>query len=292
MADQIENYLIRAYTGLVMNKAEQSASLLTEFCSVRDNIQGSAASFGYLGDMELVAKGSRNAPTPSNEIVHRQYWANLAPYHGAFQLDETDEKAAFTDPKSDYVAKGAAAIGRKWDAIIVAAATADATYGEDKGSSEDWSAFTDRNSKSHVIAATGGVPNLADILKIRRVFAECEVTDNLVAVVSPQFMEKFLNIAEVKSSDFNSNKVLMEGRLGYYMGFNWIISNRLGLSKTTRSCLFFQKGVMGLARSINKKVRVSERDDLSYAWQAYFEISGGAVRRDPERMIEYTFTES
>lgn len=292
MADQIENYLIQAYTSLVMNAADQTGSVLMPFVTKKSDVRGTDASFGYLGNFNLAAKGSRNAPTPSDEIVHRQYWASLAPYHGAFQLDETDDKASFTSPKSEYVQKGSGAIGRKWDSIIATAAVANATYGADKGSTETWSSYTDRNAESHVISATGGVPNIADILKLRRVLAECDISDELFAWVSPQFMEKFLNITEVKSSDFNQNKVLVNGNLGYFLGFNWTVSNQLPISSTTRTCVFGAKGVVGLATSIDKKVRVDERTDLSYAWQVYFEICGGAVRRDPERVIQYTFTES
>jgi hypothetical protein len=188
--------------------------------------------------------------------------------------------------------KGSSAVAVQWDTIIATAAVGNAKYGVDKASTETWSSYTDRNAVSHVIAATGGVANVADLLKIRRIFAACNITNNLFAWVSPQFMEKFLNITEVKSSDFNVTKTLVDGNLGHYMGFDFVVSNTLPLSSTTRSCIFGQKGVMGLGRSITKKVRVGERSDLSYADQIYLEICGGSVRRDPERIVEYQITES
>jgi len=292
MADQIANYLIKAYTGLVMNQADMTGSVLSKWTQQKSSVRGTTASFGYLGNLDLVAKGSRGADTPENDILHRQYWATLAAYNGALPLDDTDSEAAFTDPKSDYVQKGSGAIGRKWDSVIATAAVANATHGADQGSTETWSTYTDRNSESHVVAATGGSPNIPDILKLRRIFAECEITTDLFAWVSPQFMELFLNITEVKSSDFNTQKVLTEGSLGYYLGFNWEVSNHLPISSTTRSCVFGQRGVVGLAKSIDQKTEVYQRRDKSSRWEVYFEICGGAVRRDPERVIEYTFTES
>lgn len=291
MADQIANYLRVAYTDLVMNQADISGSILMSDCTVKDNVDGTKTSFGYMGTFNLVPKPSRHAPTPDGDLLHRLYWATLAPFHNNIMLDETDDKAAFTSPKSEYVQKGSGAIGRAWDTMIASAAIADTAYGVAGASTEDWSAYTDRNAHSHVVAAAGGVPNLSDVLKMRRIFQECDVTGPLFAWVSPQYMEAFLLITEVKSSDFNEGKVLVEGSLGYFAGFNWKVTNSLPKTGTTRSCIFGCPGVVGLAKSINKKVRIDERTDLSYAWQVYFEICGGGARRDPERVIEHSFTE-
>lgn len=292
MADQIQNYLIKAYTDLVILQAQQIGSKVLPYCSVKNNVRGESAAFGYLGSADMVAKPSRHAPTPNQDVTHQQRWATLAAYHGGFGLDETDDEAAFTSPKSDYVMIGRQAFARKWDNIILSAARSNATFGASAGSTETWSTYTDRNAESRVVTAAGGVPNLADILKLKRIFWECDIYDDLHAFVSPQFMEKWLNVTEVKSADYNSIKALVQGELNTFAGFEWHITNQLYITGTTRSNIFMQRNAMGVAFSVDQKVRIAERADLSFAWWSYFETCLGAVRRDSERVIEYTFTES
>ena len=294
MADQIQNYLIKAYTGLVITQAQQTGSKVLPYCSVKNNVRGESAAFGYLGTADMVAKPSRHAPTPAQDVTHQQRWATLAAYHGGFGLDETDSEAAFTDPKSDYVMIGRQAFSRKWDSVIFTAAKGNATYGTTGGSTETWSTYTDRNAVSHVVAATGGVPNLADILKLNRIFADCDIDEDLHAFVSPQFIEKWLAVTEVKSTEYNTIRALMDPNAQgmEFAGFMWHRSTQLPKSSTTRSCIFMQRNAMGVAFSVDQKVRIAERADLSFAWWSYFETALGAVRRDSERVIEYTFTES
>ena len=294
MADQIQNYLIKAYTDLVITQAMLTGSEVLPYCSVKNNVRGESAAFGYLGNASLMAKPSRHAPTPSQDITHQQRWATLAAYHGGFGLDETDDEAAFTSPKSDYVAIGRAMFAEKWDNLILLAARSNATYGASAGSTETWSSYTDRNAVSRVIAATGGVPNIADILKLNRIFADCEIVNDLHAFVSPQFIEKWLNVTEVKSSDYNTIKSLMDPNAQgvNFCGFTWHRTTQLYKTGTTRSCIFMQNRAMGVAFGVEQKVRIAERAELSFAWWSYFETCLGAVRRDPERVIEYTFTES
>lgn len=294
MADQIANYLRKAYSDLVMIQAAQSGSKILPFCSVKNGVKGESVSFGYLGDADLVDKPSRYAPTPGQDVVHRLYWAALGAKHGGFGLDDTDSEAAFTDPKSDYVMIGSRMFGKAWDTKILEAAKADATYGATAGSTETWSTYTDRNAVSHVVAATGGSPNLDDVLMLGRIFADCDIEDDLIAVVSPQFIEKWVSVTEVKSADYNTIKALMNPQSdgSTFAGFTWYRSTKLPKSSTTRSCIFMQRGVMGVGFSVEQKIDIFRRQEKSMAWWAYFETCLGCVRRDPERVIEYTFTEA
>ena len=279
----ISAYQKKAYTDLVMAYADQQGSKARRFCKVKTNCPGESASFGYLGSFRLTAKASRHAPTPNNAVDHEQYWATIAAYHGNVLLDETDDMTAFTSPKSEYVGMGGRAIGIKWDEIILTAAVANATYGADADSTETWSTFTDRNGTSHVTAAGGTGLTLAKLRTARAVLAKCDIYDDLVITVSPDEVDDMLQTAEFTSSVYNTVKALVSGKAeGTFMGFEWVESNYTPSGK----CIVMQKGVVGLAVGIDRKVRIDERTDLSYAWQVYFEISGGAVRRDPERVYE------
>ena len=77
-----------------------------------------------------------------------------------------------------------------------------------------------------------------------------------------------------------------------FLGFNFIVSNRLALSSTTRSCIAFaQDGIaLGIGKDIN--ARIDERSDKSYATQVYYCMSIGATRMEEAKVLEVQCTES
>lgn len=289
---EISNYLKKAYSGLVLPAAEMAAKT-RPWCAVESGVQGDSVSFGYLGRFRLSPKKGQIAPTPWGDIKQLMYWANLVAYDGGLPLDKVVREAAFTDPQSDYVLKGRQAIGIQHDEVVLKAAISDATYGKDKESTEDWSAFTDRNTVSHVIAAAGGTPVLSDIRKMNRIFSECGLGDEeKVLFHSPRFLETMLSYAEVGSIDYNAVRALYEGKVTRYGGFEWVETNSLYKNGTTVSHVAMCKGTVGLGIGIDQFIDVDVHKEMSYMVGAYFLTNLGAVRRDPERVIEYQTTEA
>jgi hypothetical protein len=88
--------------------------------------------------------------------------------------------------------------------------------------------------------------------------------------VSPKQITDLLGTTEVTSSDFNTVKALANGEVNSFLGFNFIVSNRLALSSTTRD----------------------ERSDKSYATQVYYCMSIGATRMEEAKVVEVQATES
>ena len=110
--------------------------------------------------------------------------------------------------------------------------------------------------------------------------------------MSPRQISDLLNITEVTSSDFNTVKALANGEINSFLGFNFIVSNRLALSSTTRSCIAFaQDGIaLGIGKDVN--ARIDERSDKSYATQVYYCTSIGATRMEEAKVVEVQCTES
>ena len=101
-----------------------------------------------------------------------------------------------------------------------------------------------------------------------------------------------LNITEVTSSDFNTVKALANGEINSFLGFNFIVSNRLSKSSTTRSCIAYaQDGIaLGVGKDVN--ARIDERSDKSYATQVYYCMSIGATRMEEAKVVEVQCTEA
>ena len=105
-------------------------------------------------------------------------------------------------------------------------------------------------------------------------------------IVSPKQITDLLGTTEVTSSDFNTVKALANGEINSFLGFNFIVSNRLSLSGSTRSCIAFAQDGIALAVGKDVQARIDERADKSYATQVYYCMSIGATRMEEEKVVE------
>ena len=112
-------------------------------------------------------------------------------------------------------------------------------------------------------------------------------------VCSANQLSDLLNINEVKSSDFNTIKALVQGEIDTYLGFKFIRSERLGLdSSSNRQVLAFCQSAIGLAVGSDIQTKISERADKNYATQVFLSMTIGATRIEDEKMVEIACTES
>ncbi len=96
-----------------------------------------------------------------------------------------------------------------------------------------------------------------------------------------------MNQAQVVSTDFNEKPVLVDGRLTRFMGFDFVVSERLTVASNIRSCIaFVQSGLyLGMWKDLTN--RVSIRNDLSgEPYDLYTATSFGASRLEPGRVVE------
>jgi hypothetical protein len=80
-----------------------------------------------------------------------------------------------------------------------------------------------------------------------------------------------LNTTEIKSSDYNTVKALVQGKIDTFLGFKFIRTQRLITSTDGSSiaCLAWRKSALLLAVGQEPKTRIGERADKSYATQVY-----------------------
>ena len=177
------------------------------------------------------------------------------------------------------------AMGRAIDDVIISAALGTAYTGETGATS---------TSNANQIVHGSAVLTIAKLREAKQILDLSDVDPSIPRhiIVSPKQISGLLNITEVTSSDFNTVKALATGEVNSYLGFNFIVSNRLALSGTTRSCIAFAQD--GLALGIGKDIsaRIDERADKSYATQVYYCTSIGATRMEEAKVVEVQCTES
>lgn len=299
MPDTAADVYIKQFTADILMAANITYSKARPWCDVRSQAGGpgfgQAVAFDVMGRLSFEPKIGRGVATPRMDPQHARRWAYPAPYSVGVPIEDFDITQMSSDPTNKYTLAVGQAAAVRYDTTILAAAIADTITGVAGASSEDWSAYTDRNGTSHVVAVGGAGTttgfNLEKFLLAKRVLAECDVEQDLVLFYSPQALEDAFLIEEFGSSLYNLYKAIYDGTITQYGGVTWVQSTHLPKSSTTRSCVLMQRGALGFVSSLDK-VRVGENPAASYEKQVYAEVACGACRKDAERVFEIQITEA
>ena len=284
MSSNITTAFVQQYSANVQMLSQQMGSLLRDKVRV-ESVVGKNAFFDQVGSVTAVEKTSRHSDTPQIDTPHARRRVSLADYEFADLIDQQDKVRLLIDPTSSYAQAAAMAMGRAIDDVIITAALGTAYTGETGSTS---------TSNANTIAHGSGGLTVAKLRTAKQTLDLSDVDPSIPRhiIVSPKQISDLLNITEVTSSDFNTVKALANGEINTYLGFNFIVSNRLSLSGTTRSCIAFAQD--GLALGIGKDInaRIDERADKSYATQVYYCMSIGATRMEEDKVVEVQCTES
>ena len=94
-----------------------------------------------------------------------------------------------------------------------------------------------------------------------------------------------LGTTEVTSSDFNTVKALSNGEINTFLGFNFIVSNRLSIASSKRLCLAYAMDGVKLALGQDLMSRIDELPNKGYATQVYNCMSIGATRMEESKVV-------
>jgi hypothetical protein len=284
MSSQVTTAFVQQYSANVQMLSQQMGSLLRDKVRV-ESITGKNAFLDQVGSVTAVEKTSRHSDTPQIDTPHARRRISLSDYEFADLIDQKDKVRLLIDPTSSYAQAAAMAMGRAIDDVIISAALGTAYTGETGSTS---------TANANTIAHGSGGLTVAKLRTAKQTLDLSDVDPSIPRhiIVSPRQISDLLNITEVTSADFNTVKALANGEINTYLGFNFIVSNRLALSSTTRSCIAFaQDGIaLGIGKDVN--ARIDERADKSYATQVYYCMSIGATRMEEDKVVEVQCTES
>ena len=190
------------------------------------------------------------------------------------------------DPTSSYAKAAAAAMGRSMDDVIIDALGGSAQTGVSGGTATALPSAQKPFSSSQSTGMT-----VAKLLTAKKLMDAADVDPSIkrYVVVSPTQIQDLLNTTEVKSSDFNTVKALAQGSINSFLGFDFIMSNRLKLDATNtddRLCYAFTQDAIKLAIGKDVMAKISERADKSYSTQVYYCMSIGSVRMEEVKVVE------
>jgi len=286
MSTQITTAFVNQFSANVQMLSQQMGSLLRNAVDA-ESVNGEKAFFDQVGQAAAVLRTSRHADTPLVETPHTRRMVTMSDYEYADLIDDSDKVRLLVDPTSTYSRAAAAAMGRAMDDVIITAALGTANTGKDGSTS------TALPSGQKIAVASSGL-TIAKLVSAKELLDAASVDPSIPRhiVVSPKQISDLLNNTTVTSSDFNTVKALAQGEINSFVGFNFIVSNRLNTDGSgDRQVIAFAQDGIKLAVGKEPAARIDERADKSYSTQVYYCQTIGATRMEEEKVVEIACNE-
>ena len=281
MSTQITTAFVNQFSSNIQMLSQQMGSLLRNAVDV-ETVNGEKAFFDQVGSAAAQLRTTRHADTPLIDTPHSRRMLTLADYEYADLIDDQDKVRLLVDPTSTY-ARAAAAMGRAMDDVVIAAAFATASTGKDGSTS------TPFDTANNQIAAGATGLTLAKLIEAKEILDSGDVDPSIprYIAVSPKQVTDLLNNTTVTSSDYNTVKALAMGEINSFVGFQFIVTNRLGVDgASARRVIAWAADGIKLGIGKEPTARIDERADKSYATQVYYAMTLGATRMEEKKVVE------
>ena len=282
MSTQITTAFVNQYSANVQMLSQQMGSLLRNAVDV-ETVNGEKAFFDQVGSAAAVLRTSRHADTPLIDTPHSRRMVTLSDYEYADLIDDQDKVRMLIDPTSTYARAAAAAMGRAMDDVIISAALGSAKTGKDGSTTTAFATATNQ------IAVGAAGLTLAKLIEAKEILDSQDVDPSIPRYIacSPKQVSDLLGDTDVTSADFNTVRALVKGELDTYVGFKFIMTNRLPVDGSSdRRVIAWAMDGIKLAVGKEPVARIDERADKSYATQVYYCMSIGATRMEEAKVVE------
>lgn len=278
MSIQISNAFIQAFSAEVHMLYQQEMALLRQCVDLSPNspnLVGTSDRVQRLGLGNMTSKG-RHAPIPSMNLDHDYVDIPVEDFYALEWLDELDEQKTNVNWRMRYARAFAMAAGRKTDDVIITALDSTTSTGVPVNFGGPVSGLT----KAKIVRAAS-LLNQREVPQMERYF-----------VIGPEEFADMFSISEFGNGFFVQTKPYQDGQVPQqFLGFNWILSNRLPISGTTRTCFAFQRSAINLA--VGKELSIDVFwDGERRSWGTSAAMSIGSELIQDEGVVEVLCDES
>lgn len=259
-----------------------------------ESISGKRAFFDQVGAVAATEATERHGDTQYVDTPHKRRSVSARTYRVADLIDVPDMIRTLNDPTNAYSQAFAAALNRAIDREIAAAAIGTAFTGETGTTPVALPA-------AQKIAAGGTGFTLAKLRSAMKTFKAANAVtpgDELFVAWTSAQEDEFMDAAEVKSVDYNTQKVLVSGGIEGFYGFNFVRLEDaadgalLPKASNVRACFAWAKSglLLGLGQDIT--ARIDPLPAKNYAVQVYASMDVGATRMQEEKVVQIDCVES
>lgn len=296
MSFEITTAFVEQYKNNVIMLAQQKGSRLRGMVQEED-ITGKLAYVERIGLVGARRVTTRHADSPLNPTPHSRRRISLFDYDTGDLIDQLDKIKLLIDPVSPYAMAHAMAMGRGIDDEIIPAFFDNAYSGEDGSTVVPFPTANVVAADSHKFAggATYEGLTVSKLIEVQELMDSKDIDPDEMRfiAISPRQRADLLQTTEVTSSDYASVKALVEGKVDTFMGFKFIMTNRLEKDENSKRRLpvWVPSGMrLGIGKDID--ARIMERADKRFSTYVYFCMSIGATRVEEEKVFEIKCTES
>lgn len=293
MSDEITTAMVDTYNDGIELLAQQTRSKLIEY--VRTEAEsGERNSFDQVAPVAARRRDDRHGDTQYIHSPHRRRWVTTENWYVSDLLDEPDMRRILNNPSGEYSANFIAALNRERDAEIIEKAIGTAYTGKTGTTQVAFPA-------GYQIAHGGTGFTLAKVQAAMTLLkggnaVDQNMMDLYVAWTSAQ-EEEFMDTTEVKSHDYNTQRVLVRGAMDTFYGFNYVrledwtdeegtLHRILPKSGTVRTCVAWVKNGLLMNEPKQPQVRVAQLPGKHYSWQFYGDADFGATRMQETHVVQ------
>ena len=296
MSNTIPAWFSEQYHNVVETLYQQEGSVFRGKC--REVTQmGKTQYFEQIGSIDAVKITSRHADTTIIENDHQRRQVTVNDYGQAAWIDPFDRDKMVVNPEASYVQAIVMALSRGIDDEFITATTGTA-YADTTGAGSISSVSLPATQQVAVnLGGSNAGLTLAKLVKAKSILGKNEVPRGSKKYFShrqQQLDDLLNNVSQVQSSDYNNVKALVDGEVNYFMGFEFVPSERLTnvTSTDVTSCLAWDYNAMLMSFAGDITTRVDERPDKNYQWQGYGKMQVGATRMQEKGVVEIYCDES
>jgi hypothetical protein len=282
MANTISNVFVQQFETNLRFLAQQSESKLRGTV-MEKSVSAEKLNWERLGTIEAADKTTRLVDTPVQDTPWSRRVSIPTAFHVGDSTEQEDPTEMLIDPNSNLVRQLGMAMRRKVDDLIIAAAT---------GNSLDGAGNAVTFPAGQKLGDGTGVIDFDTITAVQELFMTNDIDPSVpkVAVIGPTQVRKLMQLTQQTSSDYVAAQALQTlnstGIVPNWMGFTWIVSNRLlAPSAGELSCLFYTRDAIGLQVNKDITARVAEDPSKSFAWRLYAHANMGATRVEDEQIV-------
>jgi hypothetical protein len=255
-------------------------------------VKGKERTFDQLGKSKMRLITTRNGKTVPSDTPMAKRWLRPKGYDEVTYIDEFDKVALgeLPTPQSEHVKAHAMAAKRTMDEVIIAALEGTAYIGEDGTTAVD----VPTSQKVAVdYVQSGATANsgltLAKMARAKFILDHNEVPQDgrYFAVTAKQINDLLVNVIEIKSSDYNEVKALVDGKINRFLGFEFRMTELLTLVVATdvRTCIAYHREGIALGIGQAEQAKIDIRPDLNHTIQIRTVMMIGATRKEEERVV-------
>lgn len=280
----ITTAMVKQFGSNVQHLAQQKGSRLRNAVRVETGIVGEEAYFDQIGSTSAIQRTTRNDDTPLIEADYQRRKVPIYDYEWATLVDKQDKrKLKITDPSSDHALSAAWALGRAIDDSILDNATGTASTGKAGGTSTSLPSAQKIGSASTALT-------LAKLRGAKKILDSNDVDPDepRFIAVNAENVYTMLGISQMTSADYNSVKALVAGEINTFLGFQFIMTNRLntGTNSDEKAAVCWARDGLLLAVQDDISAQIEDRADKSYSTQIYLSMGIGSTRMEEEKVVQ------